>query len=224
LLVKVGVTTKYLEREACNFIKKRGGYPAFLGYMGFPASVCISLNEQVVHGIPNNNRILKEGDLVKIDLGVLLDGFYGDAAVTIPVGEVSPTAKRLMDVTKQALFKGIGQARIGKRVSDISYAIQSYVESFGFSVVREFVGHGIGRNIHEEPQVPNYVGKGRDPRLKEGMVICLEPMVNEGTYHVKILNDGWTAVTKDGKLSAHYEHMIVIKEDGPEILTLWDFD
>lgn len=217
-LVRPGVTTKELDTKAEAFIVKRGGKPAFKGYHGYPATICASINEEVVHGIPSN-RHLKEGDIIGIDLGVVMDGFYGDAARTFAVGKVDETSLKLMEVTEAALYKGIEQAVPGNRLYDISHAVQEHVEAAGFSVVRDFVGHGIGRQLHEEPQVPNYGPPHQGPKLEEGMAIAIEPMVNEGTWQVKVLKDGWTVVTADGKRSAHFENTIVITENGPEILT-----
>jgi methionyl aminopeptidase len=192
--------------------------PAFKGYRGYPASICTSLNNEVIHGIPSK-RVLKEGDIISIDLGVYKDGFYGDGAVTLPVGKIDPGWEKLLKVTEEALYIGIGNARAGNRVSDISHAIQKHVESNGFSVVRAFVGHGIGRELHEEPQIPNFGSPGRGPRLKEGMTLAIEPMVNAGGYEVFVLDDGWTAVTLDNKPSAHFEHTVLISINGPRILT-----
>ncbi len=217
-LVRPGVTTKELDTKAEEFIRKRGGKPAFKGYHGFPATICASVNEEVVHGIPGSRR-LKEGDIIGIDLGVVMDGFYGDAAKTFAVGKIDSEAKRLMEVTEASLYKGISQAVAGNRLYDISHAVQQHVEAAGFSVVREFVGHGIGRQLHEDPQVPNYGPPHQGPELEEGMALAIEPMVNEGTWQVKVLQDGWTVVTADGKRSAHFEHTIVITGNGPEILT-----
>ncbi|MFN3395485.1 MAG: type I methionyl aminopeptidase [Thermodesulfovibrionales bacterium] len=220
-IVKPGITTKDIEIFVDKTIAEKGAVAAFRGYRNYPSSVCTSVNDQVVHGIPSNLR-LKEGDILSIDLGVYLDGFYGDGAVTFPVGKISPAAERLIKVTEEALYKGIEKARPGNRVSDISSSIQRYVESHGYSVVRTFVGHGIGRSLHEEPQVPNYGNPGHGPRLREGMTLAIEPMVNEGTYEVRILDDGWTAVTADGSLSAHYEHTVAITKNGARILTKID--
>jgi methionyl aminopeptidase len=215
-----GVTTREVDRFAEERIRTQGGEPAFLGYRGYPASVCISINEQVVHGIPGSRRI-RAGDLVSVDLGVIYQGYYGDAARTYAVGKVSQRGLKLMRVTEESLHRGIEQARVGNRLFDISRAIQSWVERNGFSVVREFVGHGIGQHLHEDPQVPNYVPKSVfNPMLETGMVLALEPMVNAGDYRVKVLPDGWTAVTMDGSLSAHFEHSIAITDNGPEILSL----
>lgn len=218
-IVKAGMSTADLEAYIDGKIREKRAIPAFKGYRGYPASACISINDQVVHGIPSRTLRIKNADIVKIDLGVLLDGFYGDAAVTIPVGDITQTAARLIKVTESALYAGIEKAIVGNRVSDISSAIQEHVESNGYSVVRAFVGHGIGRSLHEEPQVPNFGKPGQGPRLKEGMTIAIEPMVNAGTPDVKILDDGWTAVTGDGGLSAHFEHTVLITKNGPRILT-----
>mgnify|MGYP001575130348 FL=1 len=216
--VKPGITTKEIEMFAEEKIISKGGTPAFKGYRGYPASICTSVNSQVVHGIPSRVR-LNEGDVLSVDLGVYSDGFYGDGAVTLPVGEVSPLAKKLLKVTEEALYKGIDKATPRNRVSDISSAIENYVEANGFSVVKAFVGHGIGMSLHEEPQVPNFGISGQGPRLKEGMTLAIEPMVNTGGYEVNILDDGWTAVTLDGGLSAHFEHTIAITDGDARILT-----
>ncbi|MFQ5906092.1 MAG: type I methionyl aminopeptidase [bacterium] len=213
-----GVTTEELDALAEEHIRKRGGHPAFLGYRGFPAALCVSPNDNIIHGIPGK-RGLREGDIVSFDIGVRLNGYYGDAALTLPVGSISSDARKLLDVTEEALYKGLEQAKVGNRLQDISHAIQTHVESNSFSVVRQFVGHGIGRELHEEPQIPNFGRPHRGPRLVEGMVLCIEPMVNQGACEVKILDDGWTAVTADGKLSAHFEHCIAITKSGPDILT-----
>jgi len=218
-MVAPGITTKELDQVAEDYILSKGGRPAFKGYRGFPATLCISINEEVVHGIPGQRR-LKEGDIVSIDVGVNFGGYFGDSAITLPVGEVDPESKRLLDVTKKALTIGIEKAKIGNRLFDISYAIQRWVESRGFSVVRDFVGHGIGKDLHEEPQIPNFGSPHQGPRLEKGMVFALEPMVNEGTYEVRVLSDGWTVVTADGKRSAHFEHTISITDDGVEILSI----
>ena len=217
--VKPGVTTANLDRIAEEFITKHGAKPSFKGLYGFPSSLCISVNEQVIHGFPGS-YVLKEGDIVSVDCGACIDGFHGDAARTFPVGNISKEAQRLIDITRDSFFKGIEYAKVGNRLSDISYEIQSYVEAAGFSVVRDFVGHGIGRNVHEDPNVPNFGKSGRGPKLQEGMVLAIEPMVNAGTYKVKTLKDGWTVVTADNSLSAHYENTVAILSDGPEILTL----
>ena len=217
--VAPGVTTRDLDALAERLVQEAGAEPAFKGYHGYPATVCASVNEQVVHGIPST-RALVEGDIVSIDMGAKLEGFFGDCAVTVPVGAVSEEATRLLRVTEEALFQGIDAVKPGARVSDIGAAVQRHVESNGFSVVREFVGHGIGTSLHEEPQVANYGPAGSGPRLSEGMVIAIEPMVNAGRAAVKVKSDGWTAVTTDGSLSAHFEHTVVVTREGTEILTL----
>jgi methionyl aminopeptidase len=216
--VAPGITTKELDRVAEEIILSKGATPAFKGYRGFPASLCTSINEEVVHGIPSQRR-LEEGDIVSLDVGTKLNGYFGDGAITLPVGEVDYAVQRLLEVTEKALHIGIGEAKIGNRLFDISYAIQTWVESYGFSVVRDFVGHGIGIDLHEEPQIPNFGPPHQGPRLERGMVLALEPMVNEGTHEVKILSDGWTVVTTDGRRSAHFEHTIAITDEGPEILS-----
>jgi methionyl aminopeptidase len=216
--VRPGVSTLELDAIAEGGIRARGAIPAFKGYRGFPNTLCVSVNEQVVHGIPSKRR-LKEGEIVGLDLGARWDGYYGDAAVTVPVGHIAPTAQSLLITAKEALHVGINEVRPGKHLSDISHAIQSYAEAHGYSVVRAFVGHGIGTALHEEPQVPNFGPPGRGPRLKVGMVLAIEPMVNVGDADVEILGDGWTVVTADGQLSAHFEHTVAITEEGPEILT-----
>ncbi|MEW6118211.1 MAG: type I methionyl aminopeptidase [Nitrospirota bacterium] len=217
--VKAGISTADIETFVDKEIRKRNAIPAFRGYRGYPADTCISINDQVVHGIPSPKVIIKNGDIISIDLGVVLDGFYGDGAITIPVGDVDDEAMQLIRVTEEALSLGIRSAVVGNRVSDISAAIQQHVEAHGFSVVRAFVGHGIGQSLHEDPQVPNFGRPGQGPRLKEGMTLAIEPMVNAGGAEVKILDDGWTAVTADGSLSAHFEHTIAITKNGPKILT-----
>lgn len=219
--VSPGVTTEDLDRYAEDGLKERKAKSAFKGYRGYPKALCTSVNSQVVHGIPSRTP-LKDGDLLSIDFGAYYKGFYGDAAITIPVGNVSDEALRLKEIAEDALYAGIEKACIGNRLSDISFAIQSLVERNGFSVVREFVGHGIGRSLHEEPQVPNFGSPGLGVRLKAGMVLAIEPMINAGGSEVKVLQDGWTAVTKDGSLSAHFEHTVAITEDGPVILTRLD--
>lgn len=216
--VKAGVQTEELDRIARDEIMRRNGYPAFKGYKGFPANICTSVNDVVVHGIPSKRR-LKSGDVVSLDIGVKFKDYFADAAITLGVGRLDDAAKRLIEVTEKALFIGIENSIPGKRVSDISSSIQEFVESNGFNVVRAFVGHGIGTMIHEEPEIPNFGRSGTGSRLQPGMVLAIEPMVNAGTYEVEILNDGWTAVTKDGRLSAHFEHTIAIREDCAEILT-----
>jgi methionyl aminopeptidase len=217
--VRPGVSTLELDGIAERGIRARGAIPAFKGYRGFPNTLCVSVNEQVVHGIPSKRR-LKEGEIVGLDLGAKWDGYYGDAAVTVPVGDIAPIAQSLLITAKEALHVGISAVRTGKHLSDISHAIQSYAEAHGYSVVRAFVGHGIGTALHEEPQVPNFGPPGRGPRLKVGMVLAIEPMVNIGDADVEILDDGWTVVTADGQLSAHFEHTVAITEEGPEILTV----
>jgi len=217
--VQAGITTKELDDFAEQFIRDAGAKPAFKGYRGFPCSLCTSVNEQVVHGIPSKSVMLKRGDIISIDVGAIVDGFYGDAAITVPVGSITNEAKLLIKVTEESLFKGIAEARPGNRLYDISAAVQSHVEAHGFSVVREFVGHGIGRSLHEDPQIPNFGDRGGGPRLKTGMVLAIEPMVNAGGYVTKVKEDGWTAVTADGSLSAHFEHTIAVMADGPMILT-----
>jgi methionyl aminopeptidase len=218
-IVRPGVTTMDLERTAEQKIKELGAKPAFKGYYDYPCVLCTSVNEEIVHGIPSAKRVLKHGDIVSIDCGVVLDGYYGDAAITLAVGEVSPERKKLMEVTEQSLYKAIEQVRIGNRVSDIGGAVQEYVEANGFSVVREFVGHGIGTRLHEEPQVPNFRSHGADMRLREGMVLAIEPMVNSGRPEARVLADKWTAVTADGSSSAHFEHCVAVTRNGPLILT-----
>jgi methionyl aminopeptidase len=217
-IVRPGVTTGELDEHAEARLRDAGAESAFKGYHGYPATICASVNEQVVHGIPSK-RALVAGDIVSIDLGAKLDGFYGDSAVTVPVGKIDEQAERLLRVTEAALYKGIGAVRSGGRVSDIGAAVQAHVEAEGFSVVREFVGHGIGTRLHEEPQIPNYGIAGRGPRLADGMVLAIEPMVNFGKPGVKVLGDGWTAVTRDGSLSAHFEHTVVVVNGGCRILT-----
>jgi methionyl aminopeptidase len=220
-IAKPGVNTKYIEEVAHKMIIKRRAKPAFLGYHGFPASICTSINFEIVHGIPSTQRILKVGDILKVDLGVLLDGYYADGAVTIPIGEISSEVEKLINVTKKALEIGISKAKLPNRLLDISHAIQFHAQCYGYSVTRDYTGHGIGRNLHEAPQVPNFGEQGKGPRLKPGMVLCIEPMINIGTYEIDILNNGWTVVTKDRSFSAHFEHTIVVTEDEPEILTKW---
>jgi methionyl aminopeptidase len=216
--VKPGVKTKDLDKFAEEIAEKRGAKPAFKGYRGYPHSLCISINEVVVHGMPSK-RVLEEGDIVGLDFGVYYQGFCGDSAITLPVGKVTQNASRLMQVTEQSLYAGIEQAKRGNRLGDISAAVQSVVEGAGYSVVRDFVGHGIGKNLHEEPQIPNFGEKGRGIELKSGMILAIEPMVNEGKYKVQVLLDGWTVVTKDGSLSAHFEHSVAITDNGPDILS-----
>ena len=224
-MVRPGITTWELDREGERLIRARGGIPAFKGYKPpgyrseFPASMCISVNEEVVHGIPGPRK-LEEGDIVSLDVGVLLDGYYGDAAATLPVGNVSKEAKRLMEVAERALYLGIEKAKVGNRLSDISHCIQAYAEGNGFSVVRDFVGHGIGKSLHEDPQIPNFGPPHQGPRLRQGMIFALEPMINAGTWQIMRLGDEWTVVTADGKLSAHFEHSIALTDGDPEILSI----
>ncbi len=216
--VKPGVTTSELDRLSGELAEKKGAKPAFKGYRGYPYALCTSVNAEVVHGMPSDRR-LKEGDILSIDFGVDYKGYFGDAAVTVPVGAVSDDALRLMRVTEESLYKAIEVAKVGNRLGDISGAVQSHVEDAGYAVVRDFVGHGIGRMLHEEPQVPNYGIRGRGIELRAGMVLAIEPMVNEGTFKVRVLSNGWTVVTQDGKLSAHFEHSVAITQNGPEILS-----
>lgn len=217
-MVRPGVTTFEIDREVRKFIESHGAKPSFLGYGGFPASVCASVNEVVIHGFPNHRK-LEEGDIVSIDVGAYLHGFHGDCAATFPCGKISDEAQKLIDVTRQSFFEGLKMAKVGCRVSDISHAVQTHVESFGFGVVRDFVGHGVGRNLHEPPEVPNYGAPGHGARLQPGMVIAVEPMVCAGDWQVKVLADKWTTVSRDGSLTAHYENTILITEGEPEILT-----
>ena len=218
-MVKPGVSTKAIDKAVHDFIVSQGAKPSFLHYSGYPASACISVNATVIHGIPSG-YILKEGDIVSVDVGAFYKGFHGDCAATFPCGEISDEAAKLIQVTRQSFFEGLRLATQGNRVSDISHAIQTYVESNGFSVVRSFVGHGVGRQLHEEPEVPNYGKPGHGPRLLKGMTIAIEPMVNVGVYDVHVLKDGWTTATADGKLSAHYENTVLITDGEPEILTV----
>ena len=217
-MVRPGVTTAELDALAEKRLQEAGAEPAFQGYHGYPATICASINEQVVHGIPSGTALV-DGDIISIDMGAKMDGFFGDSAVTVPVGEISAEASRLLTVTEESLYRALATVRPGARVSDIGAAVQQHVEAHGFSVVREFVGHGIGAKLHEEPQIPNYGTPGRGPRLAEGMVLAIEPMVNIGKPGVKVLGDGWTAVTKDGSLSAHFEHTVVVTSGGCHILT-----
>ncbi len=218
-MVRPGVTTKAIDKAVHDFIVSQGATPSFLNYHGYPASACISVNNTVIHGIPDG-RVLKEGDIVSVDVGAFIGGFHGDCAATFACGEISPEAQKLIDVTRQSFFEGVKFARQGNRVSDISHAVQSYVEENGFSVVRAFIGHGVGKELHEEPEVPNFGKPGRGPRLIKGMTLAIEPMVNAGTYEVQVLKDNWTTVTADGKLSAHYENTVLITDGEPEILTV----
>jgi methionyl aminopeptidase len=217
-MIKPGITTRMIERYADQYIRSHEAVPAFNGYRGYPASICASVNNEIIHGIPSN-RALEEGDILGVDVGVFKDGFYGDGAYTFPVGKIRAETERLLRVTEESMYKGIENAKPDNRVSDISHSVQAHVESNGFSVVRAFVGHGIGRELHEDPQIPNFGRPGRGPRLQPGMTLAIEPMVNEGGHEVVILEDGWTAVTLDGKLSAHFEHTILVTSGEPRILT-----
>jgi methionyl aminopeptidase len=224
-MAQPGQSTAEIDRLAEARIHEKGAVPAFKGYKGggsvaFPSVVCISINNEVVHGIPNQQRVLRDGDIVSLDFGVSYQGFFGDSAITVPVGKISAEAERLIAVTRESLHRGIAQARSGNRLHDIGHAVQAHVEANGFSIVRDFVGHGIGRKLHEAPQVPNYGKPGTGIRLRPGMVLAIEPMVNAGTHDVALLSDGWTAVTADGQLSAHFEHSVAVGPEGPEILTL----
>lgn len=218
-LVAPGITTMDLERAADQKIKDLGAKPAFKGYYNYPCVLCTSINEEIVHGIPSEKRVLKAGDIISIDCGVVMDGYYGDAAITVPVNGLSAEARKLLEVTEASLYKGIEQARIGNAIGDVGAAVQEYVEANGFSVVREFVGHGIGTRLHEEPQVPNFGTRGHGTRLRHGMVLAIEPMVNSGKPGTRVLDDKWTAVTADGSCSAHFEHCVAVTENGPMILT-----
>jgi methionyl aminopeptidase len=220
--VQPGITTRELDQIAESEIRKAGAKPAFKGYRGFPATLCVSINEEVVHGIPSADRKLKEGDIVGLDLGCIWEDFYGDAARTCPVGKITEESKRLLKITEESLMIGIDQARPGNRIGDIGYAVQAHAEGHGYTVVRDFVGHGIGRSLHEDPQIPNYGNRGQGPRIKAGMVLAIEPMVCQGRADVEVLDDNWTAVTKDGSLAAHFEHSVAITENGPEILSRVD--
>jgi methionyl aminopeptidase len=218
-IVRPGISTRDIDTDVEEFILSRGAQSAFKGYRGYPATVCTSINEEVVHGIPSPKRKLREGDIIGLDLGCIVDGYYADCAITLPVGRVSVRAQELMDVTRESLAKAIVQCRVGNRLGDISHAVQSHCESHGFGVVRAFVGHGIGRELHEEPQVPNFGDPGRGTVLKAGMVLAIEPMVTMGSWQVRVLEDRWTAVTVDGSLAAHFEDTIAITQNGPEVLT-----
>lgn len=218
--VKPGITTADLDRWAEEFIVREGARPAFKGYRGYPATLCTSVNEEVVHGIPSSRKRLNEGDIIGVDVGAVVEGYHGDAAVTLPVGAISDEAARLIRVTEASLSAGLAMVRVGNRLSDVSHAIQTVAEAEGYSVVTDFVGHGIGRNLHEDPQVPNYGRPGEGPRLKEGLVLAIEPMVNVGRSEVEVLTDRWTVVTKDRSLSAHFEHTIALTVHGPHVLTM----
>jgi len=220
--IEPGVSTWQLDLWAEDFCRESGAIPAFKGYRGFPGSLCVSLNEQVVHGIPSKKVILQEGDILSIDFGVKYKGYYGDSAITVPIGTLDSKISELLNVTEESLYKGIAQAKIGNRIDDISTAVQNHVEQYGFSVVRQFVGHGIGANLHEPPEIPNYHRKGPSPRILEGMVLAIEPMINIGTHEVKILKDGWTVITKDKKMSAHFEHTIAVTQDEALVLSSRD--
>jgi methionyl aminopeptidase len=217
--VRPGLSTLEIDEDVEAFIRGRGALPAFKGYRGFPATVCISINEEVVHGIPSAHRRIKDGDIVGLDLGCIVEGYYADCAFTLAIGDVPPKVQQLLDVTRESLDVAIAECRPGRRLSDVSHAVQAHVEGHGFSVVRAFVGHGIGRALHEDPQIPNFGDPGRGPQLRPGMVLAIEPMVTMGSWEVKVLDDGWTAVTRDGSLAAHFEHTIAVTEDGPEVLT-----
>lgn len=217
-MVRPGVTTQEIDRAVEHFIRKQGAVPSFLHYNGYPASVCISVNDEVIHGIPGK-RVLQEGDIVSVDVGAYIGGFHGDCAATFPCGQVSPEAQDLIDVTRQSFFEGIRFAKEGYRLLDISAAIQTYVESHGYSIVREYVGHGIGTAMHESPEIPNYGHPGRGPRLLRGMTLAIEPMVNAGSAAIRVLSDGWTVKTLDGKWAGHYENTVLITDGEPEILT-----
>jgi methionyl aminopeptidase len=219
-LVKPGATTMELERAAEKKMRDLGAKPAFKGYYDYPCVLCTSVNEEIVHGIPSDKRVLNQGDIVSVDCGVVLDGYYGDAAITVPVGDdITPELQKLLEVTEKSLYRAIEATRIGNAVGDVGAAVQEYVEANGFSVVREFVGHGIGTRLHEEPQVPNFGVRGHGARLREGMVLAIEPMVNYGKPETRVLSDKWTAVTADGSYSAHFEHCVAVTKDGPLILT-----
>jgi methionyl aminopeptidase len=217
-MIEPGITTRELDAYAEKRIRSSGAYPTFKGYRGFPASICASVNDEVVHGIPSNRK-LREGDIIKIDCGATLNGYVGDAAITVGVGRISPEIEKLMEITRESLFEAVKKMVPGNRLYDVSYAVQEYVEMRGYTVVREFCGHGIGQKMHEDPQVPNYGRPGTGPKLKEGWVLAVEPMVNAGTHDVHVLPDGWTVKTKDGKASSHFEHTIAVTEDGPQVLT-----
>lgn len=221
--IKPGVSTLELDKIAEDFIRSHGAVPGFLGYGGFPNTLCVSVNDEVVHGIPSATRILREGDIVSVDCGTFMKGFYGDSAYTFAVGAVSPDVQKLLDVTKEALYRGVAQVRIGNRIGDVSNAVQEHAESNGFSVVRELVGHGIGRNMHESPEVPNYGARGRGVMLREGMVICIEPMINMGSRYVIFESDGWTVRTKDRKPSAHFELTVAVTKSGADVLSSFKF-
>ena len=217
--VRPGMSTLDIDEDVEAFIHREGAAPAFKGYRGFPATVCVSINEEVVHGIPSPRRRIHEGDIVGLDLGCIVEGYYADCAFTLPIGAVPANVQKLLDVTRESLDRGIQECQPGRRLSDVSHAVQSHVEAHGFAVVRAFVGHGIGRALHEEPQIPNFGDPGRGPQLRAGMVLAIEPMVTMGSWEVKVLDDGWTAVTQDGSLAAHFEHTVAVTDNGPEVLT-----
>ncbi len=217
--VRPGMSTLEIDEDVEAYIHREGAAPAFKGYRGFPATACISINEEVVHGIPSARRKIREGDIVGLDLGCIVEGYYADCAFTLPIGTVPANVQKLLDVTRESLDLAIQECRPGRRLSDVSHAVQSHVEANGFAVVRAFVGHGIGRALHEEPQIPNFGDPGRGPQLKPGMVLAIEPMVTMGSWEVRILDDGWTAVTQDGSLAAHFEHTVAVTDNGPEVLT-----
>jgi len=217
--VRPGMSTLDIDEDVEAYIHREGAAPAFKGYRGFPATVCVSINEEVVHGIPSPRRKIREGDIVGLDLGCIVEGYYADCAFTLPVGPVPAAVQKLLDVTRESLDWAIQECRPERRLSDVSHAVQSHVEAHGFSIVRAFVGHGIGRALHEEPQIPNFGDPGRGPQLRAGMVLAIEPMVTMGSWEVRILDDGWTAVTQDGSLAAHFEHTVAVTENGPEVLT-----
>ena len=219
--VRSGMSTLDIDEDVEAYIHREGAAPAFKGYRGFPATVCVSINEEVVHGIPSPRRKIHEGDIVGLDLGCIVEGYYADCAFTLPVGPVPADVQKLLDVTRESLDRAIQECRPERRLSDVSHAVQSHVEAHGFSIVRAFVGHGIGRALHEEPQIPNFGDPGRGPQLRAGMVLAIEPMVTMGSWEVRILDDGWTAVTQDGSLAAHFEHTVAVTENGPEVLTSW---
>ena len=218
--IRPGISTKQLDKIAHDYIISKGAKPTFLNYNGFPGSICASVNDEVVHGIPSKHRVLKEGDIISIDMGAILDGWHSDAARTFGVGKISDEAQKLIDVTRECFFEGIKHAKHGAKLGDISYAVQQHAESHGYGVVRDLVGHGIGTSLHEDPSIPNFGRAGRGVRLAAGMVLAIEPMINEGTWKVAVLDDDWTVVTQDGKLSAHYENTVAVTKDGCEILTL----
>ena len=218
-LISPGITTGDIDKAAEDFVKKKGVIAAFKGYGGYPSSVCTSINDEVVHGIPSHKRVLKEGDIIGVDFGVCCEGYFGDSAITVPVGRISEETMSLLKVTEESLYKAIDKARVGNRISDISHAVQKHVEAAGYSPVRDFVGHGIGKSLHEPPQVANFGQPGSGVRLKAGMVLAIEPMINAGSCGVKVMSDGWTAVTDDGMMSSHFEHSVAITDDGPYILS-----